>query len=695
MSIQDKKYTFALDIGTRSVIGIVGRKNGELFEVVDTEKIQHTRRSMVDGQIEDIEQVAKIAGLVKSQLEQRLDTTFTDVCVAAAGRALKTKHADFEIELTPTESIVNQILYQLEMGAIGKAQEEIFNENPIADLFCVGYSVVKYLLDDYPMATILGHKGKKAKVTVIATFLPNEVIDSLRSAMSMIGLNISNLTLEPIAAMNAVIPAELRLLNLALVDIGAGTSDIAISREGSVAAYTMATIAGDEISEAIIRHFLVDFQTAERIKSEATKGINPISYTDIIGFEYSMSLEQFLEVIKPAVEQLARVICEKIVECNEKSPSAVFLVGGGSKIITLAQKIAEILDIDVKKVAVGGNNYMKRQTTGDIDLSDPEYATPVGIALTASALDGQEGFYVFLNGKKINMFRQTGLTVMDTLIMSGYKYNQMMGRGGKGLTFELNGDKKIIRGGLPKPAQILINGVSANISTSVKCADKLAFVPAISGEDANITISELIEQKSCTVTLAGTPHNLTTMVLVNGIPAPPEYQIKTLDIVNVVSIDTIEKLCNQVGLEIDGKNFFIDGEIVEVDSKIYDNNIITWTAIVPSQTPQIDDISKTEQTPPLPIKSSLNIQPESLTPPPIKRSLGILNITLNGNSVELYPKADNTPYLFVDMLNFVDIDPTNPQGNITLKINGEEASYLQVVNDSDNVQIYWSDRIII
>ena len=70
--LQPKDMIFALDIGTRSIIGIAGTVEGDKFCVIAMEKEEHTQRSMVDGQIEDIEQVAKVAGIVKSRLEETL-----------------------------------------------------------------------------------------------------------------------------------------------------------------------------------------------------------------------------------------------------------------------------------------------------------------------------------------------------------------------------------------------------------------------------------------------------------------------------------------------------------------------------------------------------------------------------------------------------------------------------------------------
>ena len=76
------------------------------------------------------------------------------------------------------------------------------------------------------------------------------------------------LTLEPIAAINVLIPPSMRRLNVALVDIGAGTSDIAITDAGTVIAYGMVPIAGDEVTEAISDHYLLDFPMAEKAKRE-------------------------------------------------------------------------------------------------------------------------------------------------------------------------------------------------------------------------------------------------------------------------------------------------------------------------------------------------------------------------------------------------------------------------------------------
>ncbi|MEG1631809.1 MAG: cell division FtsA domain-containing protein [Hydrogenoanaerobacterium sp.] len=650
-----QEYVFALDIGTRSVIGVVGKQEGAFFNVIATEMMEHPTRAMMDGQIEDIEQVARIATAVKARLEQRVKTKFKNVCVAAAGRSLKTAKASFQIDFSAPESITETRVYELEMGAVTAARESLDAEKEGTRYYCVGHAVIRYYLDDYPFTTILNHRGSVAKVEVIATFLPNEVVDSLCTTMNIVGLDISHLTLEPIAAMNAVIPQELRLLNLALVDIGAGTSDIATSDNGGVSAYTMATVAGDEVTEEIIKKCLVDFSTAERIKHEAAAGLPEISYKDILGFEYTLTLDEVIELLKPAVELLTATICEKIMSVNGKAPMAVFLVGGGSRAPLLCDYIADNLKIDRKKVAVGGNNFIGRVVRTELDLAGPEYATPIGIAMTGAAAGMREGFHVMVNGKKTRIFRSYNVTVMDSLLTCGYPYSKLMGKCGKNVTYTLNGDKKIMRGGMYKPAEITINGVSGAISTMVESGDEIWLVPAVQGVDAEPTLRDI------------TPVPEEYTFYVNEEEQKPEYLICEGDAVIMVPkqpLQSEEKADTEPPLldEQDG-----EANVKEEYTMQGGEGEPTEEALAQAK-PAYELTQRTD----------------------VVKMQKPISIRLNGSMVQLPSKEEGLDYQFIDMLAIVDIDPTKPQGNIILRINDKAtSSYLQPIKDGDSVDIFW------
>lgn len=854
-SMTQENYVFALDIGTRSIIGIVGWQEDDLFHVADTQMREHPRRAMIDGQIDDIQQVARIAGEVKSALEARVGFELTRVCVAAAGRALKTCQADFESDISSTSAVSEQQVYELELGAIQKARDQLAEENGAEHSFsCVGHSVTRYYLDDYPFTTIAGHRGKTARVEIIATFLPNEVVDSLCAAMSLIGCEIQHLTLEPIAAMNAVIPSELRLLNLALVDIGAGTSDIAISDKGSVAAYTMATVAGDEITEDIIRHYLVDFQTAEEMKRQAAQGESSISYHDILGFDYTITLDEILETLRPGVTRLSDIICERILECNGKAPAAVFLVGGGSLVPLLCDVTAEKLGVDRNKVAVGGNNFIKRVVRDDCGLTGPEYATPLGIAITSVAVGAQYGFHIYVNGKRIRLFRTEFITVMDALLMAGFQYSEIMGRGGKNITYRLNGTKTLVRGTHLQAAEIRVNGQQASITTPIYNEDSVDIKPAVNGEDAHVTIDGLgLTPAPIHIAFNGTPLEAGNLVLINGRNARPAQEIVDRDVIDTYRIETIADVCIQTGVAPQGKQFFVSGAMQGLDYKLQDGDAILCAAVdldrlqskdfapklvhsgertedsndaqqaqppvnttnaaqetrptqpdgnavtdavtaisgdpvgpgaesveqnnklfdprqkasqaqferqasepiarpaapgsttakvgtpAPASQPVANGeimTAKTQQSDPLmspdhPVALSGSIddinaairslkgetstnqqKPESQKPDtgsqpqgapaqkdveqggtvlvkPLITAPRTIKVTVNDRTVTLEQKPGGGSYEFIDMLNYVDIDPTKPQGNIILRLNGHEASYLEPIRHNDVVEIRW------
>ena len=113
---------FSLDIGTRTIAGIVGYMEKDKFKVAAAEVIEHKSRAMLNGQIHDIEKVAEVAGEVKGKLEKKLGMKLEKVAIAAAGRVLKTCEIKVEREIDPGVLIDRDIIYGLEMEGIQKAQ---------------------------------------------------------------------------------------------------------------------------------------------------------------------------------------------------------------------------------------------------------------------------------------------------------------------------------------------------------------------------------------------------------------------------------------------------------------------------------------------------------------------------------------------------------------------------------------------
>lgn len=491
---QSEDTIFVLDIGTRSIIGLVGVVESDKLNVIAIESADHTKRAMIDGQIEDINAVAKLAAAVKERIEAKLEMQLTRVCVAAAGRALKTERTSHEIEVPDGKSIDDDLINQLESGAIEKIDDMLSESASDAykQFYLVGYSTIQYYLDDYPISSLLDHHASRIKADVLATFLPSEVVESLYAAMRQAGLEVASLTLEPIAAINAAIPDNLRLLNLAFADIGAGTSDIAVCKDGNIAGYTMTTTAGDEITETLMKEYLIDFDTAEQIKMDLDSK-KEIYFTDIMGFEQTLPAESVLEQISEGISHLCTEIAESIIEVNGGPPSAVFLAGGGSKLHGVLEGVRAALQMDEKRIAIAGNNFKVTAFSKEYDLNNPEYATPLGIAVSSGLNLINDSYHLTLNGKRARLFRNGALNIFNVLTMNGYRYRDLFGRSGASLVITVNGKRKVLYGQPATNSILTLNGKPAKVEDMVKAGDVLEFIPAKAGEPAQATVADILE----------------------------------------------------------------------------------------------------------------------------------------------------------------------------------------------------------
>lgn len=521
---QQEEQIFALDIGTRTVVGLVARFNAEgLLEVAATVEKEHATRAMLDGQIHDVALVADVIRKVKTELEQSTGP-LRKVAVAAAGRSLKTIRTRVDRDIQG-ERITREVILALELTAVQQAERQLQDLAPDAARYhCVGYTVVHYLLDDSVIGSLEDQFGLKASVEIIATFLPRVVIDSLQMALERADLEMAALTLEPIAAINALIPPSMRKLNLVLVDIGAGTSDIALTAEGTVVAYGMVPVAGDEITEALSQRHLLDFPDAELLKRRLMTE-EQVQFTDVLGMEYDLPARDVIESIQEEVRSLATQIAYEVFKLNHKAPAAVMLVGGGSQTPMLGPLLAAELKLPKERVAIRGTDAIKQLAAQHEALSGPQAVTPIGIAL-AALQHPVSSVAIHVNGKSLRLFEFRQITVGDALIAADVDIRKLHGRPGLALSVEVQGELKVIRGTLGTPAQLLLNGQPAKLDDVVQHGDELEVVGGVSGQDASAAIGDILPPhllpSPLTVFFRGDEYVLPARLLMNGELTSPD-----------------------------------------------------------------------------------------------------------------------------------------------------------------------------
>lgn len=695
-----KKYpgqlVFGLDIGTRSIVGTVGyRQDDDRFVVVAQCGKEHATRAMLDGQIHDIGRVGNTIREVKERLELKLDKKLDKVCIAAAGRVLKTIQVHTDMEFVTEHVISSEDIQTLNSKATEEAYKQFLKENDSDSRFyCVGSSVVRYYMNDYPMSNLLDHKAKKISEDVIATFLPDDVVDGLYKAVEHAGLSVASLTLEPIAAIELAIPEKFRLLNIGLVDVGAGTSDISITKEGTITAFGMIPTAGDSLTEPIALHCMVDFNTAEQIKRDAGE-MEVVTYHDIMGLEQKIDSREVEALLEPLVDRMTEEVASKILELNGgKSVGAVFVVGGGGKIPGYTASLAKKLDLAPERVAIRGKEVMQSIIFEDTEMEQNSLlVTPIGICLDYYK-ENHNFIYVSFNDETVKLYNNNKLTVMDAAMQNDYPSADLFPKSGRQLTFTVDGKERFVRGDMGEAAVILVNGEPANLHTPIKENDIIKVQESTGGTPGKMLLKNLPEYKSrMDIVVNGARVTIPKYPLVNSNVITDEYEIAEGDAIEFLDYATVEQIRTFMDIPADENNvWMVNNREAVGDTKVYENFEVLWKVKESTKEEKVQEPQKEEKT-----KTQESPKEDSATNDPVQKETEekaeeiieepkTIVVVVNGRAVTMTGKAR---YVFVDVFNFIEFDLSKPQGSIVTLVNGHDANYMEEIQNGDTIQIYW------
>lgn len=738
---------FGLDIGTRNVVGTVGYQTDDKEFVVTAQYVrEHETRAMLDGQIHDIGRVAKTIKEVKDELEKQTGQPLEEVCIAAAGRVLKTVTTHVEYEYAQESVVTGEDVHTLNLLGIEKAQEALKEVNDTSyKFYCVGYSTVKFFLNDEVFISLEGHKANKIGEDIIVTFLPEDVVDGLYAAVGQAGLSVANMTLEPIAAINVAIPENYRMLNIALVDVGAGTSDISITRDGSIIAYGMIPHAGDEMTEVIVQHFLVDFNMAESIKLQSTTS-DTVTYKDIMSIEHTIPAQDVWDVAAPVVDSIAQEVSAKIRELNgDKTVSACFVVGGGGKIHGFTEKLAEDLDLPEERVALRGEEVLGDVTFEQDDIKkDPLLVTPIGICL--NYYEQRNNFImVRFNGERIKLYDNNRLTIVDAALQAGFPNDELFPKRGTPINFTVNGVARLVRGETGEGAVVTMNGKPASINTPLEPNSEIIIEPSTAGEAAEYKISQLDEYNHSVITFVinGRKVSCPRFVQVNGRLEPEDYSIRENDVIETRNYYTVRQIAQFMDLVIDtDQMIFVNNEEAGLDTLVYENFSVEWktdeygvaridnnnyndtqesdsddASVLAEQdansTESDNTVTRTSEQMMNQVLDELhdefakeaeasavpeNELPENELPKnDIQEEIheedsseNTVTVIVNGEPVELSGKDT---YIFVDIFTHISFDLQAGKGRaIATVINGRDAQFSEELHEGDKIELYWKEN---
>jgi len=544
---------------------------------------------------------------------------------------------------------------------------------------------MKYYLNGEIFSHLEGHKAKRIEEVIIVTFLPADVVDGLYSAVERAGLSVANLTLEPIAAINLAIPENYRMLNIALVDVGAGTSDICVTKDGTIAAYGMIPHAGDELTEPIVQQFLCDFDTAEQIKIDSVTE-KSVTYTDIMMIEHKIPAEEVWKLTDPVMEKITDEIAEKIKDLNGgNSVAATFIVGGGGKVHGFCKSLSKKLGIAEERVALRGEEVMKSVEFDQKDIKkDPLLVTPIGICL--NYYEQTNSFIMIkLNGERMKIYDNGHVRIIDAAIQAGYTTDELFPRRAKEIRYKFDGEERMILGDAGEGAVIRMNGEPAALNSKIRQSADIVIEPSTAGDAAKKTLSELpgISTASLEFRINGKTIKCPKYFEVNGVIEPGSYEIREGDIIESRNFYTVSQIAEFMDVVISEDNEILVNHVpADLDTLVYENFSVEWT--IGGYDRNEDDYTNEDED------ESAGAGEENTKKPADKIRLSIpIHVTVNDTPITLTGSED---YIFSDIWNYYDFNVNEGNGrSVETRVNGEHAGLAAPIHDGDKIEIAWVD----
>jgi cell division protein FtsA len=327
----------ALDIGTEFVKAVAARA-GDKLEIIGATKVHQPLANMHAGAIADIGGVTGIVEQALIETEKQAKTTIRKVVVGIAGELIKGETSTIIYRRqNPEERItvpeMENIVEKVEARVSEKMQRQIALEtsSPDAKIRLVNSALVGIQIDGYKINNPIGFQGKEVAVQIYTAFAPLVHIGAIEKVCDELNLELVAVATEPFAVFRAVTGNDLSSqLTAILVDIGGGTTDVAVVDDGGVEGTKSFAIGGRSFTRQIASEMDVDYEAAETMKlAQDTEEIE-------VKERVEMAINKNLKVWKSGIE----LTLEEFGGLDHL-PSKILLCGGGSSLPQIKETLDE------------------------------------------------------------------------------------------------------------------------------------------------------------------------------------------------------------------------------------------------------------------------------------------------------------------------------------------------------------------
>lgn len=331
------RYIVALDIGTENVKALVGSIKDEHIEILGVGRAHQNLADMQAGAIADIAAVTTNCDKALADAETQAGVNVTSVVIGIAGELVKgttttvritRKDAQKPLAVDEVEQMVSLVQQRAEKQAKEQLAVELGGKN--VDVRLVNSALVRMTIDGYPVTNPVGFQGREVLVQLYTAFAPMIHIGALERVAAELNLELVAVAAEPFAVSRAVIGDDPNAsLSAILMDVGGGTTDIAVVHEGGVQGTKMFGIGGRAFTRSVERELDIDFLQAEALKVGLSKQRIPQQKIPVI----EKALQKTLDVWQSGVElALGEFDLENL-------PNRMWLCGGGASLHMLVDDL--------------------------------------------------------------------------------------------------------------------------------------------------------------------------------------------------------------------------------------------------------------------------------------------------------------------------------------------------------------------
>ena len=334
----EAQYIVGLDIGTEFVKALIGKIEDDRIEIVGVGRAHQDLSDMQAGAIADIASVVENCDKALNQAEQQAEVSVRTAVIGIAGELVKgttttvrvaRKNADKPLDASEVERIIKLVQGRAEVKAKKQLAWELGGKE--VEVRLVNSALVGIEIDGYKVTSPIGFQGKDVVVQLYTAFAPLIHIGALERTAAALDLDLLAVAAEPFAVSRSVIGDDTSAsMNAILMDVGGGTTDIAVVTDGGVQGTKMFGIGGRAYTRAIERDLNVEFNTAEQLKVGLGEGRVPQSKRLAVEGALNKTLGVWIGGVELALGEFDKL---------DNLPHKLLLCGGGSSLDLLVDKL--------------------------------------------------------------------------------------------------------------------------------------------------------------------------------------------------------------------------------------------------------------------------------------------------------------------------------------------------------------------